>query len=164
MLNLSGFFLANKRLLETFLTTVSFSMIFITFTDKRAEAESGDIDNIFEKRHGKEEGEIESDISSSADISPERTVQIASEGMFSEKTHVQYPEDSDDDLRGQRDTPLESQRNREVSKDNDHSSGSSYSDYDDDDNDAEVSRDAPDDSMLGNQLGFIGLINLRIAR
>ena len=132
-------------------------MIFITFTDKGAEVESDDGHNIFEKKHGKEEGEIESDISSSADVSPERKVQIASEGMFSEKTHVKYSEDSDDEMRGKRDSPSESQRNRGVSNEDDHSSGSSHSDYDDDDNVAEVSRDAPDDSLLGNQLDFIEL-------
>lgn len=69
--------------------------------------------------------------------------------MFSEKTHGKYSENSDDEIRGKRDSPAEIHRTR------DHSSDDSHSDFDDDKNDADVSRDAPDDSLLGNHRDFI---------
>ena len=106
----------------------------------------------FRFKSEREEGELESDGNSSDDSSPPQSAQIASEGLFSEKTHGTNADDSDSNSEDDKQSSIEiSTHKKNVVVDDDlvKSSPKINDGMESDVDPAEISRDAPEQSFDG---------------
>jgi len=101
-------------------------------------------------KNEREEGELESDGNSSDDSSPPQSAKIASEGLFSEKTHGTNAENSGSNSEDNKQPSMEvflQKKNVVVDDDLVKSSPKIYDGVESDVDPAEISRDAPEQSF-----------------